>query len=76
MIKTASERTQILITTHSPDLLNRFNIEDVAVMTRGDNCNAHWLRPADRKTLVDMLQSVTGDTLGDLLRSGELEAHG
>ena len=34
MIKTASERTQVLVTTHSPDLLNCFGIADVAVMAR------------------------------------------
>ena len=30
MIKTASERTQVLVTAHSPDLLNRFDIANVA----------------------------------------------
>ena len=29
---------------------------------------------ANRKTLVEMLENVAGDTLGDLHRSGELEA--
>lgn len=75
MIKTASERTQVLVTTHSPDLLNRFSIEDIAVMSRSDESpKAKWHRPADRKTLVQMLKVVTGETIGDLHRSGELEA--
>jgi predicted ATPase len=75
MIKMASERTQVLVTTHSPDLLNRFNIDDVAVMTRDEKAiKAKWHRPSDRKTLVQMLKSVEGETLGDLHRSGELEA--
>ena len=34
MIKVAAERTQVLVTTHSPDLLNCFDIADVAVMAR------------------------------------------
>jgi predicted ATPase len=77
MIKTASERTQVLVTTHSPDLLNRFDIADVAVMTRDeDAAKAKWHRPRDRKSLVQMLKSVEGETLGDLHRSGELEALG
>jgi predicted ATPase len=76
MVKTASERTQVLITTHSPDLLNRFDIDDVAVMTRGEEFNAKWSRPADRKSLKEMLRDVAGETLGDLHRSGELEAIG
>ena len=75
MIKTAAERTQVLVTTHSPDLLNCFDIADVAVMARNtDDAKIAWHRPANRKTLVEMLNNVTGETLGDLHRSGELEA--
>lgn len=75
MIKTAAERTQVLVTTHSPDLLNRFDLDDIAVMSRsGEVPKATWHRPADRKTLAQMLKAVTGETLGDLHRSGELEA--
>ena len=75
MIKTAAERTQVLVTTHSPDLLNCFDIANVAVMARNaDDSKVAWHRPANRKTLVQMLNNVTGETLGDLHRSGELEA--
>jgi hypothetical protein len=74
MIKAAAEGTQVLVTTHSPDLLNRFDIEHIAVMTRGDESVAKWNRPADRATLVEMLKDVGGETVGDLHRSGELEA--
>ena len=75
MIKTAAERTQVIVTTHSPDLLNCFDIADVAVMARdADDAKIAWHRPANRKTLVQMLNNVTGETLGDLHRSGELEA--
>lgn len=75
MIKTAAERTQVLVTTHSPDLLNRFDLADIAAMSRiGEAPKATWHRPADRKTLAQMLKAVTSETLGDLHRSGELEA--
>lgn len=75
MIKTAAERTQVIVTTHSPDLLNCFDIGDVAVMARNaDDAKVVWHRPENRKTLVQMLNNVTGETLGDLHRSGELEA--
>lgn len=75
MIKTAAERTQVLVTTHSPDLLDCFDIGDVAVMARdADEARSVWHRPSNRSTLVEMLKEVTGDTLGDLHRSGELEA--
>ncbi len=73
MIKTAAEKTQVLVTTHSPDLLNCFELADVAVLAR-DESGVTWNRPATRKTLCDMLQSVAGETLGDLHKSGELEA--
>jgi predicted ATPase len=73
MIKTASERTQVLVTTHSPDLLNRFDLDDIAVMCR-DGPHAVWRRPGNRASLRQMLASVTGDTIGDLHRTGELEA--
>jgi len=75
MIKTAAERTQVLVTTHSPDLLNRFGLADISVMSRiSEEPKATWHRPEDRKTLAQMLKAVTGETLGDLHRSGELEA--
>ena len=75
MIKVAAERTQVLVTTHSPDLLNCFDIADVAVMARNaDDAKVVWHRPANRKTLVQMLKDVSSETLGDLHRSGELEA--
>ena len=78
MIKAAAERTQVLVTTHSPDLLNCFDIADVAVMARhADDAKVAWHRPANRQTLVQMLGDVatgTFGTLGDLHRSGELEA--
>ncbi|MHC4477436.1 MAG: AAA family ATPase [Planctomycetota bacterium] len=73
MVKTASERTQVLVTTHSPDFLNCFDIDSVAVMARERN-KVEWLRPGTRSSLKQMLQNVTGDSLGDLHRSGELEA--
>jgi predicted ATPase len=74
MIKTAAERTQVLVTTHCPDLLNMFDLTDIAVMSRSsDKAKASWHRPADRKSLVQMLNAVTGVTLSDLQRSGELE---
>ena len=73
MIRSASERTQVLITTHSPELLNCFNLNDVAVLTRVDG-KAQWHRPGSRKSLHCMLDTQLGGTLGELHASGELEA--
>jgi predicted ATPase len=73
MIKTASERTQVIVSTHSPDLLDYFDLDSIAVMTREEG-HAQWNRPGTQESLGKMLESVTGITLGDLHRSGELEA--
>ena len=75
MIKEASERTQVLVTTHSPELLDCFDINNVAVMARDEGeLKTVWHRPSDRTHLSRLLQGVAGTTLGDLHRSGELEA--
>ena len=73
MIKRAAENRQVIITTHNPDLLNRFDLNQLAVMTRDDN-KAYWHRPGSRASLHQMLDDAVGGTLGDLQRSGELEA--
>lgn len=73
MIKTAAEDRQVIISTHSPNLLNHFELDDVAVMARED-CAVRWFRPGTRASLHKLLESVAGETLGDLHESGELEA--
>ncbi len=73
MIRAASERSQILVTTHSPELLSRFDLTDIAVLRRDEN-SARWHRPADRASLRTMLEAELGGTLGELHTSGELEA--
>jgi predicted ATPase len=73
LLKRAADQSQVIITTHSPDLLNRFEVDDVAVMAR-DGPKALWHRPASRSGLKALLESVTTESLGDLHRSGELEA--
>ena len=72
MVKTAGERTQVCINTHSPELVDCFDAEHVAVMTR-EGGNAAWHRPSSRKGLKRMLDVVGAGALGDLHRSGELE---
>jgi len=73
MVKDAADRTQVVVTTHSPDFLDCFDLDDVAVMVRDDN-QVFWHRPSSRKELRRLLESVEGESLGDLHRSGELEA--
>ena len=66
MIKTASERTQVLVTTHSPDLLNRFDITDIAVMARvADEPRAAWHRPAElRDVQIRLVKDSLERTFG------------
>lgn len=73
MIRAAAEKTQVLVTTHSPQLLNSLKLSEIAVMTR-ENSTAKWFRPGSRTSLQKMLDSNLGGTLGDLHTSGELEA--
>lgn len=73
VIKVSSESRQVVITTHSPELLGSFSLDEVAVIKRDGN-QACWCRPGTRESLRKMLDSVQGDTLADLHRSGELEA--
>ncbi len=75
MLRAAAEQTQVLVTTHSPDLLNCFRLDDVAVMIREES-RVHCFRPHTRPTLRKLLESVEGERLGDLHRSGHLEAIG
>ncbi|RJP30321.1 MAG: hypothetical protein C4547_16805 [Phycisphaerales bacterium] len=73
MIRSASSRTQVLVTTHSPSLLDAFELDNVAVMSR-EGAAVSWHRPGSRETLRRMLDSQLGGTLGELHASGELEA--
>lgn len=73
VIRSASERTQVLVTTHSPQLLNSFSLDEIAVQTR-DAARAAWYRPGTRDSLRKMLESHLGGTIGELHASGELEA--
>ncbi|MCY4263685.1 MAG: AAA family ATPase [Gammaproteobacteria bacterium] len=75
MIIKASRRTQVLVTTHNSDLIDCFDIKDVAVMARStQKLKAIWHRPSDRGDLKELLQPAIGETLADLYRSGDLEA--
>lgn len=72
MIKSAAEKTQLIITTHCPELLNCFNLDDIAVMIR-ENGKSTWHRPSAKGELKTLLSEVEGENLGELHRSGQLE---
>jgi predicted ATPase len=69
-IKQASQKTQIIITTHSPDLLDHFTdcLDNVLCFQRKDN--QHFtINPLDKTSLQPRLEE--GWQLGDLYRVGD-----
>lgn len=73
LFKRLSERTQVVIATHSSYFLAQFALADLAVMTKKDG-RAQWLRPADSRALAGILEDFGAEELESLHRSDELEA--
>ena len=69
-IKKASEKTQIILTTHSPDLLDKFTdrLENVYCFYPTD-ANHYGLKPLSSEALKPQLEE--GWELGDLYRVGD-----
>ncbi len=68
----AADRGQVLVMTHSPDLLARFPFGSIRVLTKEDGV-PKALKPADSAALRGMLTEVGGG-IAELFRSEELEA--
>lgn len=67
----ASQRTQIILTTHSPQLLDAFrDTQPVTTIVKWENGETH-LRNFDGKKLEEWLKEYS---LGSYFQSGELEA--
>lgn len=68
-LKQASRQSQVLVTTHSPELLDLVDAEDVRVVVRGQEGTTVRLMSADqRKAIREGLM-----TLGDVLRTEGLQ---
>jgi len=72
LLEEASERTQVLLATHSSYLLTQFDISQIAVL-RKENGEARFLRPRNSKVLMDMLKDFGPDEIEVMHRSDELE---
>ncbi len=71
-IKQASQRTQVIISTHSPDLLDHFTeqTENVFVFRPADQDKNHFqVQPLSPKNVSDWIEQ--GWQLGDLYRIGD-----
>jgi predicted ATPase len=68
----ASERTQLLLATHSSYFLTQFDVSRIAVF-RKENGEAKFLKPQDSKILVQNLADFGPDEIEVMHRSDELE---
>jgi predicted ATPase len=76
-IKKASEKTQVIVSTHSPDLLDYFteNLPNVLVMKQSESLSHRFcLMPLTPELLKDKLDE--GWQLGDLYRVGDARIGG
>lgn len=70
-LRDASSRTQIILATYSPALVNRFDASELVVVERDeDRGSTRALKPD--KSLITRLQNETGYGLGELWFSGAL----
>ncbi len=67
-LKAASSRYQVIVTTHSPDLLNEFEPEQILVVEKRGNTS--HIGPVDKR-LLDLVRERLYD-VGELHRMGEL----
>jgi len=72
-LKEASERTQILIATHSSYFLTQFDIENISVMKK-KNGESKLIKPRDSRGLLDNLNEFGISEIELMHRSDELEA--
>lgn len=72
LLRSASERAQIIVTTHAPYFLAQFELDDIAVMRKEDG-RAVFARPGSSAALRAMLEELGGDELMRMHVSDELE---
>jgi predicted ATPase len=72
LFEKASERTQILLATHSSYFLTQFDISQIAVM-RKENGEAKFIKPSNSQVLKDILDDFGADEIEQLHRSDQLE---
>ena len=60
IMKEASERKQIILTTHNLEMLRHSDLEDILLVQRGDDGNSILTRPADSATLKIFLENELG----------------
>ncbi len=67
----AADRTQLIVTTHSPFFINPLRLEEVRVLYRGADGYTRVRRVADMPGIADFLKE--GATLGELWMEGHFD---
>jgi predicted ATPase len=70
-LRTASKRTQILVATHSPALVNRLSADELVILERDPN-NGATVRPDITSAQIKEMEQKTEFGLGELWFSGVL----
>jgi predicted ATPase len=56
----ASENKQIIITTHNPEILKNTKLEDIILISRGENGSANVSKPSEKEMVKTFLQNELG----------------
>lgn len=70
-LREASSRTQIILTTHSPDILDDKKIEPDSILSVTARSGETQIAPVDSATRISMMKRLY--TVGELLRLGQIE---
>ena len=60
MMNEVTDNTQVIVTTHNPELLRHANLEDILLVTRNSDGNSEVTRPADSEVVRQFLLSELG----------------
>ncbi len=60
ILKDASQKKQIIVTTHNPEMVKHVNIEDITLITRDREGFSHLSRPVDKQEVRIFLEHEIG----------------
>lgn len=73
LLEKASQKTQVMLTTHSSYFLSQFDYSLIAIMKKEEGKSV-YIKITDSQTLLDNLEDFGRDELEKMHRSDELEA--
>ena len=60
MMKDASQRKQIIVTTHNPEFVRHAGLENILLVSRGEDGFSIITRPADKEEVKTFLKNDIG----------------